>query len=798
MLKYTNRTKRRHPALAGALSLMLGFNATSALAQDNTDTDVLDNLIAFEASDKFKTIKTENVDSKIVKANGKFGDGNVMSVTFSPDTRYSGIRFKPETPWDWSELKEYHIAVDLKNTSSESLQIYFSLVDERGDELGDKALGHRAVSSNRSTNLAPGESGTYFAILDGLFAETDAGIREQPKPWATNDEMFYWRYGEKKINTSNVAQLALFVRGNLTQKSIEVDNFRIRKNPDYDMSYLEGFVDEFGQNSRQSFPIKIESQSQLREIANKELKKLAKSGLMKDRSRFGGWKDGPKLEATGYFRTQKMGDQWWMVDPDGYLFFSHGVANVRMANLTTLTGVDFKDSSVRYVDPNEVTPEDSIGMVEVSDEARKSKFISSELRNNMFTWLPSYDDELADHYSYRRKVLRGPMTSGETFNFYRANLERRYGQTSPESYIRKWEEVTLARMQDWGFTSMGNWVDPAFYPNEKVPYFANGWIIGDFKTLTSKHDVWSPMPDAFDPEFVKRAQITVDVIAKEIKGSPWCVGIFVDNEKSWGFRKGTTEQRYGVILNALSRDAKQSPAKQAFVEHLKDKYKEVSELNKAWDANFEAWSNVASGFELESENQAFMADLSALLEMLSERYFNVVHGAVEKALPNHLYMGARMANWGMPDETIKAAVKYSDVLSFNIYDEGIQAHDWAFLKEIDLPSVIGEFHIGATNETGLFHPGLVQADDQKDRARMYLNYMQSVADHKNMVGAHWFQYIDSPVTGRAIDGEPYNVGFVSNTDIPYKEMVDAAKQFNSALYPKRFKQAIISNDKVAH
>ena len=55
-----------------------------------------------------------------------------------------------------------------------------------------------------------------------------------------------------------------------------------------------------------------------------------------------------------------------------------------------------------------------------------------------------------------------------------------------------------------------------------------------------------------------------------------------------------------------------------------------------------------------------------------------------------------------------------------------------------------------------------------------------------MVGAHWFQYTDSPLTGRAHDGENYNVGFVSITDIPYPEMVEAAKAFNKDLYQRRF------------
>jgi agarase len=149
-------------------------------------------------------------------------------------------------------------------------------------------------------------------------------------------------------------------------------------------------------------------------------------------------------------------------------------------------------------------------------------------------------------------------------------------------------------------------------------------------------------------------------------------------------------------------------------------------------------------------------------------------------------MGVRMAGWGMPQETVRAATKYSDVLSFNIYEEGLLPEEWAFLEEIDLPSIIGEWHVGSTSDTGLFHPGLIYASDQADRAQMYRDYLDSVLAVNTMVGAHWFQYIDSPITGRAFDGENYNVGFVTGTDIPYPEMVKAARAWNTALYPGRF------------
>ncbi|MBR9913024.1 MAG: agarase [Gammaproteobacteria bacterium] len=747
--------------------------------------EVIRTLIDFDSGSMPEGLETDSAVVSLAPA-ADFGTGSALKVKFLADDYRPTVRFRPQQPWDLSAESDFHIAFDAKNIGSESVQLYLSITDAEGGKQGIKVTGNRNLTANRSANIAAGESGTYFAVLNGPSLQADSGLRQSPPPWESGDEMMYWRYGNKGINLAAITEISLFVRGTLAEKQVLVDNIRVRRNPPYNEHYLQAFVDRFGQNAKQDFPIKVHSEAELKQAADAELAALAASGPMADRSRFGGWKDGPRLEGSGYFRTAKVDGKWWLVDPDGYLFFSHGVANVRMANLTTLTGVDFRDPSIREVDPGEVTPEDSIGIVQVPAEVRESHYVASAMRHNMFTWLPEYDDELADHYSYRRSVLHGPLKSGETFSFYRANLERRYGETAPQSYVRKWEEVTLARMLDWGFTSMGNWVDPAFYPNQKVPYFANGWIIGDYQTLSSPFDVWAPMPDPFDPEFVRRAKITIDVIAEEIKGTPWCVGVFIDNEKSWGHPDGSVEQRYGVIVDALSKSAAESPAKRAFSDYLRQQYGTIARLNERWETQLASWDELAAGVTLAEYTAAAEADLSSLLELLSEEYFRVVHDTLEQALPNHLYMGARMANWGMPPETIKASVKYSDVLSFNIYEEGIQPHAWSFLNEIDLPTVIGEFHIGASRETGLYHPGLVQADGQADRAAMYKAYMESVIAHDNMVGAHWFQYVDSPITGRAFDGENYNVGFVSATDIPYPEMVKAAREFNAALYAKRY------------
>jgi len=89
----------------------------------------------------------------------------------------------------------------------------------------------------------------------------------------------------------------------------------------------------------------------------------------------------------------------------------------------------------------------------------------------------------------------------------------------------------------------------------------------------------------------------------------------------------------------------------------------------------------------------------------------------------------------------------------------------------------------------MFHTGLVAAPNQRERARMYETYVNSVLDHPLFVGCHWFQSMDQPLTGRTLDGENYNIGFVTITDTPYPEMVAAARKTHSAMYRRRARGA---------
>ncbi|MEI8646891.1 beta-galactosidase [Paraglaciecola sp. Hal342] len=163
-------------------------------------------------------------------------------------------------------------------------------------------------------------------------------------------------------------------------------------------------------------------------------------------------------------------------------------------------------------------------------------------------------------------------------------------------------------------------------------------------------------------------------------------------------------------------DASQSPAKAEFTKLLQDKYGDIATINRAWETNIPSWDSFAKKFDVEQINDAMIEDMSVILETYTSQYFEVVNSALREVMPNHLYMGVRMAAWSINPEGVRAAKKYVDVMSYNYYREGMHDSTWDILPQIDMPSIIGEYHSGAM-DTGLYHPGLIHSSDQKDRAR---------------------------------------------------------------------------------
>ncbi|WP_026958310.1 beta-galactosidase [Aliagarivorans taiwanensis] len=743
------------------------FNATGDfIAQSNLVVDAgpiptIETISDFDTISAYAADRTFHSRVELVKR----GDSKGLDVTFTTESEYPNVAFRAAQPWDWSDKGDINLGFDIENPTDEAIQIYV-----RVDQAEHNAWGGTADGVNDSMvsymTLAPNSTSTYYMPLEQLTGDQESGMRGEPPKAGYNAKPISYSWGEANLNKDSIYTIQLFLMQPTKEHRIIVDELRLVPNLASDSSRFAGIMDEFGQFTGAEWDLKVHDEKELIADAKSELTNLGKAKPMADRSKFGGWAEGPKLEATGFFRAEKLDDQWALVDPEGHLYFMTGVDNIRMVDTYTITGVDYDDVATR-----------------------SNPQVGSELRYNMFEWLPEYDSPLADAYTHVPYVHRGAMEKGEVISFYWANVMRKYQAQSKEEAEEIWDQVAIDRMVDWGFTSLGNWSDPRLFDNQRVAYVAHGWIHGrdDMARISSGNDYWWPIPDPFDPIFKEEARKTAEEVASQVDvNDPWLLGVFMDNEMSWG---NTTNEasHYGIAISALSYDAEESPVKAVLVKHFKEKYQTVAALNDAWGSDVQSWDEFAESYDYRGRLSAGQkADYGDILQMISEQYFSIVQAEVKRVLPNHMYLGARFADWGQTPEVLRGAAPYVDVMSYNLYANSLETKgDWSLLPELDRPSIIGEFHFGSL-DSGLFHGGIVSAANQQERGEKYVEYMRSIVDNPYFVGAHWFQYTDSPATGRAWDGENYNVGFVTVADRPYTELVEAAKQFNADLYPMAY------------
>lgn len=643
---------------------------------------------------------------------------HALRIEFQP-TNWPNVMFTPQKPWDWSQAGGLAFTVTNPGTTEVSFHL------RADDDIQSNGIAHCCYG----TGAIQGGHTIHYVLPLGKSDPMAYGMRGLPpaSPGAQNLQVG----NNGPFNFNHVVRFQIFLDHPASPQALIVANLHLTP-----PASLDHIVDRFGQYTGATWPGKVAQKQQLIERRQREVAELRAHPALPDRDRFGGWAKGPRLEGTGFFRTQKLNGKWWLVDPEGHLFFSMGMDCVTMGGITMVSG-----------------------------------------RRTMFNWMPSGNSPLAQFLKPTGSVLYGPTKSGEAFNFYKANLYRKYGPGYEQDFYR----VALDRLRAWGFNTIGNWSDPRLYRNGQVPYVATGGVSGDFDRIASGSDYWGKMPDPFDPRFATAAVNSLSGLANEVKGDPWCLGYFVDNELSWA--GGPDGGRYGLAIGTLAAGA-DSAAKQSFIADLKAKYKEIADLNRAWNTQFSSWEALDAPYRVtEPFSDAMKEDMAAFVKSYALQYFKVVHDTLKQLDPNHLYLGCRFA-WYVPSE-VEAAARYCDVISFNIYAPKVDAHHWAFLQKIDKPCVIGEFHFGSLDR-GMFMPGLVYTPNQAARAQMYMDYLQSVIANPSFVGCHWFEYVDEPLTGRTWDGENYNIGFVSVTDTPYREMVAAAEKVQSTAYSMRW------------
>lgn len=197
-------------------------------------------------------------------------------------------------------------------------------------------------------------------------------------------------------------------------------------NPSGEVLLEKPVVDAFGQWLPLEWPGKVHSAAELHQAWKREDADLAKPqdfGFCE----LGGWK-ARKEQATGFFHTAQAGGRWWLVDPDGHLFFSTGPDSAGFRSSTRVKG-----------------------------------------REMLFAKLPP--------------------GSGDSVDFYRANTIQRYGETD---VIARWKDKTAQRLKAWGFNTVANWADPVLLQDPVFPFVTSVSAGGAGRNWLDFPDAYSP------------------------------------------------------------------------------------------------------------------------------------------------------------------------------------------------------------------------------------------------------------------------------------------------------------------
>ncbi|MEN5110846.1 beta-galactosidase [Pseudomonas sp. TWI672] len=676
-------------------------------------------------------------------------EGEVLRrVVFNPVERPT-LRLSPHSgAWDWSAGQ--FLTLRLQSAMDWALTVDVTVLGGDGRTLTSRI------------DLPAGPAQTVMVPLKASSPLSQGMRAGPPMPWTHEGQRLLLTSSAGEVDLKQVVSVSLSIPGPKVAQNLLIEKVGIQ---DDDLAYQAAYhalIDAYGQSTRGRWPEKVVNDEQLKAADNREQQQL-KAWLAEHHKQqldsYGGLLAGPAFDATGFFRTEKRDGRWHLVTPEGHPFYSLGVNAVAA------------DGGRTYVAG----------------------------REGMFGVLPGEGDALAAFYGEGNNDDGNASSQGRNFkkgrwfDFYAANIQRAHGKPCPAGeegqpaapcpplalYSARWQAHTLDRLQAWGFNTLGNWSDPELGQAKRMPYTLPLSIVGDYASISTGMDWWGRMPDPFDPRFAMATERAVAIAARDHRDDPWLIGYFADNELAWAAPGNDPKARYGLAYGTL-RLTTDVPAKRAFLKQLRDKYRNQQGLSKAWGIDLQAWELMEDpGFEAplpNPEHPEIERDYQHFQQVFAETYFKTIADSLSWHAPNHLLLGGRFAV--STPEAVKACAEFCDVLSFNFYtlkpDDG---YDFAQLAELDKPVLVSEFQFGS-RDRGPFWPGPVEVAREEDRGPAYGNFLKAALAQPMIVGAHWFQYLDQPASGRLLDGENGHLGLVAITDMPYPGFVEAVRKSN--------------------
>jgi hypothetical protein len=361
-------------------------------------------------------------------------------------------------------------------------------------------------------SLQEGEDGPAFENIFGLINQCQARIRlplqlTDMNKWRMEREGAWMKQiiGGDRVNLQNVDRMSLYI----LRKSKDMPTrwcqtpFIFTVEPVDKITHpilpKGPLLDELGQSTLHEWPAKTRTVSELIERLQDLSNEASLNKYPQSFSRYGGWLQ-KHFKATGFFRTQKDGDRWWLVDPDGYAFWSAGVDCVRVDTDANIEGLE-----------------------------------------TALSWQPDATGEYKAIFSNRRASM---------INYLAANFIRAFGA---DKWYERWAAISLGLLKNFRFNTVANWSDWQIAQKAGFPYVRPLNL-----RLQKTPYVYRDFPDVFDPAYKQEAAAYAEQL-RETLNDPAFVGYFLMNEPTWGF--SSELPAVGMLYNTSSCRTRQELAK---------------------------------------------------------------------------------------------------------------------------------------------------------------------------------------------------------------------------------------------
>lgn len=356
--------------------------------------------------------------------------------------------------------------------------------------------------------------------------------------------------------------------------------------------------------------------------------------------KYGGW-TGVTSKATGFFRTEKINDVWWLIDPDGNAFISKGVDDVSYTAS--------KSPKLGYAPYGQTTSQ------KYGDVTIWAKAAIERLRNWNFNTIGAWS-------------TKETFDQGMPYTFI-ANIGASAGGSwlkgiFPDVFSEKFQVVAEERARE--FCS----------PRANDPYLLGYFLDNELRWGPN----WSISNTLFDDFFpmpgdspMKKALVNV---LQEMYGSidklntVWHINCRSFDDILAAKKLSDLGKEMEPVESEIANDNSLSRfrmfPKDIAVVVLERRYGTLAKVNQEFNTDAKSFDEFLTAPLLSPVGEEIKNAQKRFLKAVAERYFSVCRTAIRKVDQNHLILGCRFAGYALP-EVAEGMKAYIDVISFNDY-----------------------------------------------------------------------------------------------------------------------------------